>query len=176
VLDAARARPEALTHGSSGVGTLSHSIFLLVGRAAGVQLLHVPYTGGGPQQQALLAGQIDLAVQASDELGGLVASGDMLPVAVASAQRHPGYPNVPTLRELGMDVVADNMKGWIGPAGMPPEMVAYFHDRFRQAMATPIWQRFAERAGDGDGYANGPDFQRDMDRLLDSIRAALGRN
>jgi tripartite-type tricarboxylate transporter receptor subunit TctC len=175
VIEAARARPEALTHGSAGVGTLSHSIFLLISRAAGVELLHVPYTGGGPQQQALVAGQIDLAVQASDELGGLVASGDMVPLAVAAAARHPGHPNVPTLRELGMDVVADNMKGWLGPAGMPPEMVSYFHDRFRQGMSAPAWQRFTERTGEADGYADGPGFQRDMDTLLDAIRGAIRR-
>jgi len=177
VIEAARAaQPGTFTHGSSGVGTLSHSIFLMIGRAAGIELLHVPYTGGGPQQQALVAGQIDLAVQASDELGGLVASGDLVPLAVASDRRHPGYPQVPTLRELGMDVVADNMKGWLGPPGMPPEMVTYFHDRFRQGMATPTWRRFAERTGDPDGYADGATFQRDMDTLLDSIRATVRRS
>ncbi len=174
-LDAARAQPEALTHGSAGVGTLSHSIFLLLSRAAGVELLHVPYTGGGPQQQALIAGQIDLAVQASDEFGGLVASGDILPLAVASARRHPAHPQVPTLAELGMAVVAENMKGWIGPAGMPPEMVAYLHDRFRLGLATPVWQAFQARTGEADGYADGPGFQRDMDALLDAIRAAIRR-
>jgi tripartite-type tricarboxylate transporter receptor subunit TctC len=171
----AKANPGRITHGSSGVGSLSHAIFLLMERAAGVELLHVPYQGGGPQQQALLAGQIDLAVQASDELGGLVASGDMLPLAVTTAERHPAHPTVPTMTELGMPVVAENMKGWVGPAGLTPEMVAYHHDRFRQGMSTPIWRRFMERAGDPDGYANGADFQRDMDALLDAIRAAIRR-
>jgi tripartite-type tricarboxylate transporter receptor subunit TctC len=175
VIEAARAARGAVTHGSSGVGTLSHSIFILLERAAGVELLHVPYTGGGPQQQALLAGQIDLAVQASDELGGLVASGDMLPLAVTTAERHPAHPAVPTMRELGLPLVAENMKGWVGPAGMPPEIVGALHGRFRQAMASPAWQRFMERAGDPDGYADGPGFQRDMDALLDAIRAAVRR-
>lgn len=175
VIEAARAARGAVTHGSSGVGTLSHSIFILLERAAGVELLHVPYTGGGPQQQALLAGQIDLAVQASDELGGLVASGDMLPLAVTTAERHPAHPGVPTMRELGLPLVAENMKGWVGPAGMPPEIAGSLHGRFRQAMASPVWQRFMERAGDPEGYADGPGFQRDMDALLDAIRAAVRR-
>lgn len=91
-IEAAKVRPEALTHGSSGPGTLSHSIFIMLGRATGTQMLHVPYAGGGPQQQALLAGQVDLVVQASDELGGLVASGDMLQLACSSAQRMPAFP------------------------------------------------------------------------------------
>lgn len=172
---AARANPGGVPHGSSGVGSLSHSIFIMLERALGIELLHVPYTGGGPQQQALLAGQIELAVQASDELGGLVASGDMLPLAVTTAERHPAHPTVPTMRELGSPLVAENMKGWVGPAGMTPEMVAYHHDRFRAGMAAPVWRRFMDRAGDPDGYANGPDFQRDMDTLLDAIRGAMRR-
>lgn len=175
VIEAAKANRGRVTHGSSGVGTLSHSIFIMFERVAGVELLHVPYTGGGPQQQALLAGQIDLAIQASDELGGLAASGDILPLAVTTAERHPKYPNVPTMRELGSDLVAENMKGWVGPAGMPAEAVAWLHDRFRQGMATPTWRRFMERAGDPDGYANGATFQRDMDTLLDAIRGAMRR-
>ncbi|MGG5810681.1 Bug family tripartite tricarboxylate transporter substrate binding protein [Falsiroseomonas sp. CW058] len=175
VIEAARAGRGAVTHGSSGVGSLSHSIFIMFERATGTELLHVPYTGGGPQQQALLAGQIDLAVQASDELGGLVASGDMLPLAVTTAERHPQHPTVPTMREMGSELVAENMKGWVGPAGMTPEMVAWLHDRFRQGMATPVWRRFMDRAGDPDGYADGPAFQRDMDTLLDAIRAAMRR-
>ncbi len=174
-VEAAKANRGGITHGSSGVGTLSHSIFLMLERAAGVELLHVPYTGGGPQQQALLAGQIDLAVQASDELGGLVASGDMLPLAVTTAERHPAHPNVPTTRELGMDIVAENMKGWVGPASLPPEVAAYHHDRFRQGMQSAVWRRFMERAGDPDGYADGAAFQRDMDTLLDAIRGAMRR-
>ena len=173
VIDAARARPGALTHGSAGAGTLSHSLFLMLERRAGLEFLHVPYAGGGPVAQALLSGDIDLGVQASDELGGLVASGDIKPVAVASAERTRSQPEVPTLRELGYDVVADNQKGWVGPAGMTDEMTAFYHDRFRQGMGSPVWRRFLERLGEADGYADGPGFQAAMDTLLDDVRAAL---
>jgi tripartite-type tricarboxylate transporter receptor subunit TctC len=83
---------------------------------------------------------------------------------------------VPTLRELGYDVVADNQKGWVGPAGLTDEMVSYYHDRFRRGMDTPVWRRFLERLGEADGYADGPGFQRAMDTLLDDVRAALRRS
>lgn len=176
VIEQARANPGRITHGSSGVGTLSHSIFMLLERHAGVDFLHVPYTGGGPVAQALLAGQIDLGVLASDEYGTLNAGGQIKPIAVASAERAPSQPNIPTLKELGWDVQADNQKGWVGPAGLTDEMVAFHHDRFRQAMATPVWQRFRDRLGEGDGYADGPAFQQAMDTLLDNVRAALRRS
>ncbi|MFC3127365.1 tripartite tricarboxylate transporter substrate binding protein [Pseudoroseomonas globiformis] len=175
VMEEARAEPGRITHGSAGAGTLSHSLFIMLERRAGAEFLHVPYTGGGPVAQALLSGDIDLGVQASDELGGLVASGDIKPIAVASAERAPSQPSVPTLRELGFDVVADNQKGWVGPAGMTDEMVAFYHDSFRRGMATPTWARFLERLGEADGYADGPGFQAAMDRLLDDIRSSLSK-
>ena len=172
---AAKADPGGVAHGSAGVGTLSHSIFTLIERSAGVEFLHVPYTGGGPALQALLQGLTKLNINATDELGDQVASGALKPLAIASEARARAYPEVPTLRELGHDIVADNMKGWVGPAGMTDEMVTYLHDRFRQGMQTPTWARFMERLGEADGYADGPAFQQSMDRLLDSIRAAIKR-
>ncbi len=176
VVEAARAAPGRITHGSAGVGTLSHSLFMMLERRGGLEFLHVPYTGGGPVAQALLAGQIDLGVQASDELGGLAASGDIKPLAVASAERALSQPDVPTLRELGYEVAADNQKGWVGPAGLTDEMASFFHDRFRRGMDTPVWRRFLDRLGEADGYADGPGFQRAMDTLLDDVRAALRRS
>ena len=172
---AAKADPGGIAHGSAGNGTLSQAIFILLERAAGVQFLHVPYTGGGPALQALIAGQTALNINASDELGGFVASGDLKLLALAAEQRAPAYRDVPTMRELGYDIVADNMKGWVGPAGLTDEMVKSLHDRFRQGMQTPTWARFMERVGEADGYADGPAFQAAMDRLLDSIRAAMKR-
>jgi len=173
---AAKADPGGVSHGSAGVGTLSHSIFILLERAAGVEFLHVPFNGGGPALQAMLAGQTQMNINATDELGDQVTSGALKGLAIASESRAPAYRDVPTLRELGYDIVADNMKGWVGPAGLTDEMVTTLHDRFRQGMQTATWNRFTERLGEADGYADGPTFQRAMDTLLDQIRAALRRN
>ena len=92
VVEAARAAPGRITHGSAGVGSLSHSLFLMLERRGGLEFLHVPYAGGGPVAQALLAGQIDLGVQASDELGGLAASGDIKPLAASAGPEAQAAP------------------------------------------------------------------------------------
>ena len=105
-----------------------------------------------------------------------MASGDIRPLAVASAERALSQPDVPTLRELGWDVVADNQKGWVGPAGLTDEMVSFYHDRCRQGMNTLPWRRVLDRLGEADGYADGPGFQRAIDTLLDDVRAALRRS
>jgi tripartite-type tricarboxylate transporter receptor subunit TctC len=170
---AAKVKPDAVTHASSGVGSLAHSAFVLLSRAAGVQMLHVPFTGGGPSLQALLAGQVDCAVLAPEEFAGQLQGGLVRLLGVASAQRVPAYPNVPTLREAGFDVIVENMKGFVAPAGTPEAILQSHHDRMRQAMAAPPWQAFMARTGEADGYANGPDFQAAMTNLLDSISRAL---
>jgi tripartite-type tricarboxylate transporter receptor subunit TctC len=173
VIEAARANPGTVPYASSGIGSLSHSVVLMLEKLAGAEMLHVPYQGGSPQALAVMRGETAMAVQASDELAPLAASGELRPIVCTSAERSAKFPDVPTFRELGIDLVADNMKGMVAPAGLAPEIVTYWHDVFRQGMANPKWQAFEARTGEGPGYADGPSFQAATDKLLADIRGAL---
>jgi len=172
VLAAARAKPQAVSHGSSGIGSIYHAVFAVLEKRAGVELLHVPFTGGAPGLQAVAAGQVDLMVASPEEFRGLTDGGLLRVLACCSADRAPAFPEVPTLMELGLDMALENMKGWVAPAGTPDAAVAWLHDRFRAAMARPGWQAFLERAGESDGYLDGPGFQAAMDAVLDAVTAA----
>ncbi|MDB5375009.1 MAG: tripartite tricarboxylate transporter substrate binding protein [Belnapia sp.] len=174
VIAAAKVKPQAVSHGSSGIGSIYHSVFVVLEKRAGVEFLHVPYTGGAPGLQAVAAGQVDLMVASPEEFKGLADGGLLKVLACCSADRAESYPAVPTLTELGWAVEIENMKGWVMPAATPAPAIGYFHDRFRAAMARPGWQAFLERAGDTDGYLDGPGFQRAMDAVLDAITAAKG--
>jgi tripartite-type tricarboxylate transporter receptor subunit TctC len=173
---AAREKPQAVSHGSSGIGSIYHAVFAVLEKRAGVELLHVPFTGGAPGLQALAAGQIDLMVASPEEFRGLTDGGLLRVLACCSADRAESFPEVPTLRELGYAMELENMKGWVAPAGTPDAVVAYLHDRFRQGMLTPTWRAFLERAGDSDGYLDGPGFQRAMDAVLDAVAGAVRRS
>lgn len=170
---AARGRPQAVSHGSSGIGSIYHAVFVVLEKRAGVELLHVPFTGGAPGLQAVASGQVDLMVASPEEYRGLTDGGLLRVLACCSAERAAAYPDVPTLKELGWDMALENMKGWVVPAGTPDAAVAYLHDRFRAAMARPSWQAFVERAGETDGYLDGPGFQAAMDSVLDAVSGAL---
>lgn len=170
VLDQARRQPNSISYGTSGIGSIPHAGFLVIERALGLQMVHSPYNGGAPEVQAVVARQIDLAAAHPEEFRGMADSGEVRVLAVASAERAPNYPEAPTLRELGFDAVIENMKGWVVPAATPDDAVQVLHDRFRQAMHTPIWQRFLDHAGDTDGYLPGPQFQAAMDALLATVR------
>jgi tripartite-type tricarboxylate transporter receptor subunit TctC len=175
VAAAARAQPGAISHASSGIGSIYHAVFVLFTAAAGIEMLHVPFSGGAPSLQALLAGTVDLAVLAPEETGGMVQSGEIRALAVCSAERIAVLPEVPTLREQGFDVVVENMKGLNAPAGLPDEIATVLHDRFRQGLQQPAWRNFLERTGTLEGYLDGPGYQAAMDAVLDRLRASLRR-
>lgn len=175
VVEAAKRAPGTIPHASSGIGSIYHAVFVLFSQAAGIELLHVPFTGGAPSLQALLAGTVELAVLAPEEMAGLAQAGEVRPLAVASAERIAAHPDVPTLRELGFDVVVENMKGLNAPAGLPDEIYASLHDRFRRGMQEPAWKTFLERTKAMDGYLDGPGYQAAIDGVLDALRRSVRR-
>ena len=170
---ASRVKPQSVSHGSSGIGSIYHAAFVVLEKRAAVELLHVPFTGGAPGLQAVAAGQVDLMVASPEEFRGLTDGGLLRVLACCSAERAAGYPTVPTLKELGWDMALENMKGWVVPVNTPDAAVSYLHDRFRAAMARPSWHAFVERAGETDGYLDGPNFQAAMAAVLDAIGGAV---
>lgn len=176
LVEAAKAKPGQVAHGSSGVGSLAHSLPLLLARQAGVKFKHVPYQGGAPAIQAVLADQLDFTVAAPEEIQGQVEAGILRIVAVASAERNPGYPNVETLREAGYEVLVENMKGWLGPKNLPADVAKFHHDCFRKALSSQPWMDYQKRLTERDGYLNGPDFEADMAKLFKGISAGLSES
>lgn len=175
LIAAAKEKPGQIAHGSSGVGSLAHSLPLLLGEAAGVSFKHVPYQGGAPAIQAVLANQIDFSVAVSEEIRGQVDGGTLRVIGVASDHRNEGYPDAPTLREAGFDVLVENMKGWVGPKGLPDEIVEFHHDCFQKAMSSKPFQEYLKQLSERDGYLNGPDFGTEMTTLYDSISKGLSK-
>jgi tripartite-type tricarboxylate transporter receptor subunit TctC len=173
VVEAAKRAPGTIPHASSGIGSIYHAVFVLLSQAAGIELLHVPFTGGAPSLQALMAGTVELAVLAPEEMAGLAQAGEVVPLAVCSAERITAHPEAPTLRELGWNVVVENMKGLNAPAGLPDEIYISLHDRFRRGMQEPAWKTFLERTKAMDGYLDGPGYQAAMDAVLDALRRSV---
>jgi tripartite-type tricarboxylate transporter receptor subunit TctC len=99
----AKANPGRLNFGSAGSGTSHHMIGELFKQTAGVDLTHVPYKGAGPLMQDLLAGQVDLAFDGMGTSATQIRAGKLRPLAVTSATRNRVIPDVPTMREAGVD-------------------------------------------------------------------------
>jgi len=120
----AKAKPETLTYGSAGNGSSTHLAASLFESATGTKLVHVPYKGGGPAMQDLMAGVVNLTFLTVLESSGAIKSGKVRPVAVTSSTRSPALPGVPTLAET--EIPGFFSISWIGllaPAGTPKNII-----------------------------------------------------
>jgi len=99
----AKANPGTLNYGSAGSGTSHHMIGELFKQTTGVDLTHVPYKGAGPLMQDLLAGQVDMAFDGMGTSANQIKAGKLRPLAVTSATRNRVIPDVPTMKEAGVD-------------------------------------------------------------------------
>lgn len=140
----ARKSPGAINIGSSGLGTIPHLAIVLLQQRTGIQLTHVPYRGGGPALQDMMAGQIDATFAPLSTVASYVQSGRLRALAVAAPKREAVLPDVPTFAEAG---VADfNVSTWYGlfaPKATPATILDTLHGAIQAALADPgirhIW-------------------------------------
>ena len=134
----AKAKPGGLTHSSWGVGSVSQIAMLRLGEAAGIQLLHVPYTGAAPAAQALAAGQVDSMVLPAGAAEALARDNVVRVLAVLSPQRLALLPTVPTLGEQGVDLTVSIFQGLFAPARTPAAVVAKLNQAVLAALQAPM--------------------------------------
>ncbi|WP_135467673.1 tripartite tricarboxylate transporter substrate binding protein [Crenalkalicoccus roseus] len=139
-MESARASPGGRTYATSGIATTPHIAMEDMARRLGVQLTHVPYRGTSEGVTAVLGGTVDCMADASAWAPHVVA-GRMRLLAVFTAQRFERFPEVPTLRELGLDMVVSTAYGLVGPAGMDRGVVRILHDAFKEALFHPENER-----------------------------------
>ncbi len=134
----AKANPGKLTYGSTGTLTSPHLTTERIAQAVGIQLQHVPYKGSADLQQALLGGHL-MAGADSTGFAPQVEAGKLRVLNTWGEKRLDKFPDVPTLKELGIDIVQNSPFGIGAPKGTPPEVVKKLHDAFKQAMEEPSY-------------------------------------
>jgi tripartite-type tricarboxylate transporter receptor subunit TctC len=138
LLAGAKAQPGKITFGSSGTGGMPHLAGELLNQVAGVQMVHVPYRGGGPVGTALLQAEVDMGMSDMSVFLAHHRAGTMRILAVGSAQRLPYLPDVPTLAESGLaDFDFNFWAALFGPAGLPAEIAMRQAEAIGQAMREP---------------------------------------
>lgn len=138
LLESARQAPERHTYASYGPGSLAQMAAELLKKEAGVDMLHVPYSGGAPALVDVMGGQVDVYFANAASSIGYIQSGKLRPLAVSSAQRMPDLPDVPTVGEAsvaGFDVVEWN--GFFVPRNTPAERVAKLEALIQEALRQP---------------------------------------
>jgi len=148
MLAAARARPETLTYGTIGNGSLAHLAMELAQQAGGFRLVHVPYRGGGPLATAAMTGEVDMPVATTAAIGAPLQAGAIRPIAQSGGARSPKLRDVPTFAEAGIPGVdARAFWGFLGPAATPAPILARMEAALREAIAVAETRERIEALG-----------------------------
>jgi tripartite-type tricarboxylate transporter receptor subunit TctC len=143
-----RTVPQKLNYASAGIGTVAHLTFEVVKAGTGMEAVHVPYKGGGPAMNDLIAGHVAINMAAIQVAKGLVETGKIKGLAVTSPERSPVLPNVPTLKEAGVKTADVDLRFWFGifgPKGIPDVVKAKLDKAVATTLANPrVRERLAK--------------------------------
>ena len=139
------ARTNRMTIASTGTGGAAHIGMEMVKQKAGLQFVHVPYKGSGPAITDLMGGQIDLFFATAPPVMNQVRQGSLRLLAITGEKRNPAIPDVPTFRELGVDVVVTQWYGLAAPAHTPTAVLDLLSKHLSEALKTPEVRDFIRR-------------------------------
>jgi tripartite-type tricarboxylate transporter receptor subunit TctC len=143
-----RESPRGLDMASSGAGSSNHLLIVRMGQLLGREINHIPFRGAGPAMTAVIGGQVPLMSDSLPSAASHIGQGSVRAVAMSSEQRHPAFPEVPTLREQGYDLVTSSWFGLSGPAGLPAPVVERLAREIRAILTAPEMRaRFAGFGG-----------------------------
>jgi tripartite-type tricarboxylate transporter receptor subunit TctC len=174
LLEAAKAKPGTIPYGSSGNYGTMHVPMEMLASAGGVQLLHVPFTGAGPAVVNLLGGQVEALSTGPSSVIGQVKAGKVRVLATWGETRHPAFPDVPTLKELGYDAQFSQWTGLFVPAGTPEPVIARLREAAKAVVDDPTFKAALAKVETPVQYMDQPQFKRfwdaDAAKLADVVK------
>jgi len=157
VIAAAKAKPDTVTLGNVGNGSLAHLTTIVLNQAAGIHLVPVPYKGGGPLSTDLMGGQVELGMASTAAQAQHVRGGKMRALVLTGDKRSHTMPDVPTLREQGIDVVAHAWWGILAPAGTPRPIIDKLLSELNKTLNLPDVNKMLGETLGMDVVALGPE-------------------
>ncbi len=149
-----RARPGVINYASAGTGGTNHLVMERLAEVAGLSMTHVPYRGAGPAQADLLSGQVQAMIDSLAASLGNIRAGRVRCLGVTTETRQPQIPDVPTLREQGVDLVYPGWASLVAPAGTPDPVLDALSAALVAAMAAPaLTRRYLELAIEPVGWS-----------------------
>jgi tripartite-type tricarboxylate transporter receptor subunit TctC len=158
----ARANPGKLRYATAGVGSAPHLAMAVLSKAAGLDMIHVPFPGTAPALTNAVAGHVDVIAGAPASLKPHVESGALRPIASAAAERHFQLPDMPTLKESGIPATVILYNSMVAPAGTPEPVVARLKQELKQMVEDPKIAERVRALGYENSYIEGAAFRDTM--------------
>ena len=169
----AKAYPGKINYSSSGVYGTLHVAMEIFANAAGIQLFHVPYGGGGPAVTALLGGQVHALASGPAAAIGQIKGGKMRALASWSTERLPMMPDVPTFKELGYDAEFYIWSGVFAPGSTPTPIVDRLRNAVREAATSAEFRGAMEKVSTPVSYLDAPAFRTYWEKDAARLKIAL---
>lgn len=182
LIEAAKANPNTITAGNSGVGGDDFFTVLMFQKMSGIKFTMVPFEGDGPSWQAAAGGKIDASFNNLGITYPQIEAGTLIPLAIFSDERNASIPDVPTLKELGFDVVNGSSRGYSAPAGIPDDVRDKLIAAFETMSKDPAFIKAAADRALAVDFKTGEDYmtylkeQEDMFRIIwEEVKGEYGQ-
>jgi tripartite-type tricarboxylate transporter receptor subunit TctC len=160
---ATKEKGASMNYASNGYGTYPHLAMELLKQTAGIEIAHIPFKGGNESITALLGGQVQVTLNHLPVVQPQANAGTVRVLATSGAARAQAFPDVPTLKEAGYDVVASAWFGLFAPAGTPREIIDRLSEAVAQAAKDPAFKDKLRAQGD-EIHVEGPDSFRALQK------------
>jgi tripartite-type tricarboxylate transporter receptor subunit TctC len=175
LLEDARKHPDDIVYSHSGLYGPSHLPMEMLLQAGGAKMRGLPAVGGGPSMLLVLGGSAAMWASPPAMAVPHVAAGKLRPLASFGGQRHPAFPDVPTLKELGYDIEFYVWCGAFAPAATPAPVIATLRDAIRKAVASAEFKTAMENMKTPNAYLDAPEFRDFLARDAAMLRRAVQR-
>jgi tripartite-type tricarboxylate transporter receptor subunit TctC len=169
----AKANPGKINYGTPGAGTSLHITMEQIAKRQGIKWTHVPFKGNAEAMNALLGGHIH-AVADSSGWAPLVNAGRFRLLVTWGAARTKNWPDVPTLREIGIDMVSNSPFGIAGPKGMDASVVKVLHDAFKKGLEDPAYAAAMAKLDQELFYLSSEDYRKFALQQIEEARRFVG--
>lgn len=173
-IEAAKKNPKQLAQSGGSITSRDNLMRLLLQKHTGAQWNFISFPSGGERLSNLLGGHVQMMVIEPQEAGEQIRAGNLRVIASLTEKRLPTLPNVPTIKEQGIDVpIIPQARGLLAPPAVPKEVVAYWEGVFDAFVKTPSWKQYLEQNQFEDAYLKGPALTKFIDGLKDQMREVL---
>ena len=178
VIDASRKNPNSVKVGGTGAAGSDANLAAMITSAVKIKLNYIPFKSGGEVNAAILGAHVDTALGNPNELAGYVEAGKLVPLAVFTDERVPGLKDVPTMKEVGHNVISHSARGIVAPAGLAKHEEQFLVELMRKVTQSKGWAEYAGKNMMTVKFLGGADYAKflaDERANLTAVLKSMGK-
>ncbi len=173
-IDAAKKTPGAMKQSGGSQTSRDNVVRQLLMKESGTNWAFISFPGGGERIAALLGGHVNMMVIEPQEAGEHIKAGGMRVIAQVADKRLAAYPNIPTIKEAGYNIPnVPQVRGIVMPAGVAPDVVAYYENLFQRVTKTAAWRKYLDEQQFEDGYQKSAELAKFFETFTEQMRGIL---